>query len=198
MKRKLRTGLLGAAILLAGGCAGPCYFDLQTGTAPGGGGVRIDKVLLVDRVDINETYRDYRIVVRTSPFRVQYAASASWSRTPDELVEDAVAGFLAKRSVFRKVETFDSGGEHDLELKIRIEAIEKRLVGRVWHARLALGMEVVDAESGTVLLSHSFDRQVPLEGNKIRLVPEKISMILREELLKVEAGLAKVGRDAGS
>lgn len=185
--------LLAFLFLFAGGCAAPYTFDLQTEIPAGRGEAKIGKVLLVDRVTSNETYRDYRIVVRESPFRVKYAGFASWSRTPDELIGDAAVSFFGKRAVFRKVETYESGGEHDLVMTMRIEAIEKCRVGKIWHARLALDVEIADPESGAVLLSHSFDRKVPLEGKKTRLVPAKISMILQEELMKIEAGLLKQG-----
>jgi ABC-type uncharacterized transport system auxiliary subunit len=185
--------LLAVAVLLAGGCAGPYYFDLQADVPARRGMTQVDKVLRIDRITISETYRDYRIVVRESPFRVKYAWFASWSRSPDELIGDAVLRFFGKRSVFRKVETIESGDDHDLEMRIRVEAIEKCLVGRRWHARLALDVEIVDPESGALLLGHSFDRRERLEGKKTRLVPGKIAMILHEELLKIEGRLLKTG-----
>ncbi len=185
--------LLAVVAMLAGGCAGPYYFDLQTEIPEGRGKVKIDKVLLIDRIAISETYRDYRIVIRESPFRVKYGYFDLWTRSPEELIEDAVARFWAKRSVFRKVETYGSGDDHDLVMKTRVEAIEKCLVGSKWHARLALDVEIADPENGAVLLSHSFDRREMLEGKKTSLVPAKISMILHEELMKIERKLLKGG-----
>jgi ABC-type uncharacterized transport system auxiliary subunit len=186
--RRQRVTLAGMLLLFCG-CSGPYYYDLQTGIPASQGQTRIDKVLLIDRVAINETYRDYRIVCRESPFRVKYANSACWSKSPDELIEDAVAGYWRKRSVFRKVAACEDAGEPDWTMKIRVEAVEKQLFERKWHARLALDLEIVDSRSDAVLLSHSFDRKAVLEGKRNRLLPGKISLILNEELMKIEAAL---------
>lgn len=180
---------LAGMILLFSACSGPYYYDLQTEIPASQGKIKIDKVLLIDRVAANETYRDYRIVCRESPFQVKYANFALWSKSPDELIEDAVVRYWRKRSVFRKVAAYEDAGEPDWTMKIRVEAVEKYLVERKWHARLALDVEIVDSRSDAVLLSHSFDRQAGLEGKKNRLVPEKISLILNEELMKIEAAL---------
>jgi ABC-type uncharacterized transport system auxiliary subunit len=179
--------------MLACGCAAPYYFDLQGEVPEGTAGVKIDKVLLIDPVAISETYRDYRIVIRESPFRVEYAGSASWSRTPDELIEEAVIRFWGRRSVFRKIGTHEDVDDHDLTMKIRVEAIEKCRVGKRWHARLALDMEIVDSQSDATLLRHSFDRREPLAGRKTRLMPEKVSRILHEELMRIESRLRQGG-----
>jgi ABC-type uncharacterized transport system auxiliary subunit len=180
---------LAGMVLLFTGCGGLHYYDLQTETPAGPGGIKIDKALLVERITINETYRDYRIVCRESPFLLKYANFASWSKSPDELIEDAVVRFWRKRSVFKKVTAYEDAGEPDWTLKTGVEAVEKILVAGKWHARLALDWEIVDARNGNVLLSRSFDRQESLEGKKNRLVPGKISLILNQELMKLEAEL---------
>lgn len=183
--------LLAGMILLFSACSGTRYYDLQSGIPASQVKIKIDKVLLIDRVAVNETYRDYRIVCRESPFQVRYANFAQWSKSPDELIEDAVTGYWRKRSVFRKVAAYEDAGEPDWTMKIRIEAVEKHLIKRKWYARLALDLEIVDSRSDAVLLSHSFDRKAGLEGKRNRLVPGKISMILNEELMKIEAELLK-------
>lgn len=180
---------LAGMVLLFGGCSGLHYYDLQTEIPAGPGEIKIDKVLLVERITINETYRDYRIVCRESPFQLKYAIFASWSKSPDELIEDAVVRFWKKRSVFRKVTAYEDAGEPSWTLKTRVEAVEKILVAGKWHARLALDWEIGDALNDTVLLSRSFDRQESLDGKKNRLVPAKISLILNQELMKLEAEL---------
>ncbi len=176
-------------LIFAWACGGPRYFDLQTEIPENRGGFKLDKVLLVEDVEINETYRDYRIVYRESPFQVKYHNFALWSKTPEELIEDAVIDFWKKRSVFKKVNAYGSGADPDLTMRIRIDAIEKCRVQKNWFVRLALDAEIADSGNKGILLVHSFDRKMRLEVNQIRFVPEKISNILHEELLKIEAKL---------
>ncbi len=170
-------------------CSGPHYFDLQTEVPEYRGHGRIDKTLRVDGVGINQTYLDSRIVSRESPFQVTYAAFSAWSKNPEEMIQDAVIRFWRQRAFFKRVAAYEDAAEPDWTMKIRIEAIEKILVARKWHARLALDIEIVDSRNDDVLLSHSFDRKTSLDGKKNRLLPGRISRILHDELMKIEARL---------
>ncbi len=180
---------LAGMILLISACSGPYYYDLHTEIPASPGKIKIAKVLLIDRIAINETYRDSRIVCREAPFQVKYATVAYWSKSPDELIEDVVARYWRKRSIFKKVATYGDDGEPDWTMKIRVEAVEKCRVERKWYARLALDVEIVDSRNDAVLLNRSFDRQASLEGKKNRLLPGKISLLLNEELMEIEAEL---------
>jgi ABC-type uncharacterized transport system auxiliary subunit len=170
-------------------CSGPRYFDLQTEVPEYRGNGRIGKILRVDGGEINQTYLDCRIVCRESPFQVKYAALALWSKNPEELIRDAVSRFWRQRAIFGRVVAYADAAEPDWTMKIRVEAIEKIRVAGKWHARLALDIEIVDSRNEAVLLSHSFDRKTSLEGKKNRLLPGRISWILQDELLKIEARL---------
>ena len=183
--------LLTIIFLLFGGCGGPSYFDLQTEITENQGGFQLDRILLIDDVEINETYRDQRIIYRESPFQVKYYNFVLWSKTPDELIKDAVIDFWKKRAIFKKVNAFGSEDDADLTMRIRIDAVEKCYVQKNWYVRLALDAEIVDAKNNGILFIHSFDRKTRLAGKKIRYVPEMISKILHEELLKIEAKLLK-------
>lgn len=170
-------------------CSGPHYFDLLTEVPEYRGHGQIDKTLRIDGVGINRTYLDYRIVSRESPFQMKYAAYSAWSKNPEELIQDAVIRFWRQRAFFRRIAAYEDAAEPDWTMKIRVEAIEKILVARKWHARLALDIEIVDSRNDDVLLNHSFDRKTSLDGKKNRLLPGRISWILHDELMKIEAKL---------
>ncbi|HUU06354.1 MAG TPA: ABC-type transport auxiliary lipoprotein family protein [Patescibacteria group bacterium] len=172
-------------------CGGPNYFDLHLETPENPGAVKLDKVLLIEDVEINQTYQDQRIVYRESPLQVKYYSFLLWAKSPDDLIEDAVVDFWRKRLVFKKVNVYGSGGDADLAMRIKIDAIEKYYFQKKWYARLAIDMEIVDAESRETVLRHSFDQKMILKVKKVRTLPEKISEILYIELLKMEAKLQK-------
>ncbi len=192
LKARRNILLLAGIFLFFAGCGSPYYFDLQTEVPDRKEGWQLDKVLLVEDAEINETYRDWRIVCRETPFQVKYLNRASWSKPPDELIEDAVVLFWKQRGIFKKVNTYGSGGDPDWTMRIHIDVIERFRVQKNWYARLSLELEIADPENGETLLVHSFDRKSPLGKNNIRLFPEKISQILQEELLKIEAKLQEV------
>ncbi|MDD5100728.1 MAG: ABC-type transport auxiliary lipoprotein family protein [Syntrophales bacterium] len=187
--RKSRFLPWAGLLLFLCACSGPHYFDLQTEVPESRGHGQIGKTLRVEGVGINQTYLDSRIVSRESPFRVKYAAYAAWSKNPEELIQDAVVRFWKQRAFFSRIATYEDAVEPDWTMKIRVEAIEKIRVARKWHARLALDIEIVDSRNDDVLLSHSFDRKMSLEGKKNRLLPGRISWILHDELLKIETRL---------
>ena len=101
-KNMSRTFLLTAMLALIWACVGPHYFDLQTEIPENRDNFRIEKFLLIDDVEVNATYRDYRIVCRDTPFQVTYHSSASWSKSPEELIEDAIILFWKKRQLSGK------------------------------------------------------------------------------------------------
>ncbi len=170
-------------------CAAPYYFDLQSELPKKEHGWQLDKTLMVENVEANEIYRDPRIVCRDKPFRVKYHNRALWSESPDNLLEDAVALFLSQQGIFRKITRYGSSGDPDWEMKIRLNAVERSDIGKQWHARLAMDIEIAYFTTNETVLTHSFDRKSALEKKDIRLLPEKILQILHEELLKVEAKL---------
>lgn len=170
-------------------CGGPAYFDLHLDHPENQGAFRMDKVLRIEDAEINPTYRDQRVVCRESPFQVKYSNFTLWSRPPDDLVEDVVVDFWRKSRIFKNVGAYGDGGDADLSLRMKIEAIERYRDQDGWYARLAMDMEIVHADDGDAVLRHDFDRKLKLGRNKARDLPEKISQILHGELLKIAARL---------
>lgn len=193
-KRAHRLWLAGIFIL-HWACAAPYYFDLQAEPPERERNGQLDRILLVENVEINEIYRDFRIVCRDEPFRLKYHSRALWSESPDSLLEDAVVLFWNQREFFRKVNRYGSSGDPDWEMRIRLNAIERSYIGKKWYARLAMDIEIAGFENNETVLTHSFDRKSALERKNIRLLPEKILRMLHEELLKVEAKLIKEHAD---
>ncbi len=191
LKARSRIFLMVAFLLFAWACGGPYFFDLHLENSENPGAVRLNKVLLIEDVEINQTYLDQRIVYRESPFQVKYYNFTFWSKSPADLIEDAVFDFWRKSPIFKKVNAYGSAGDADLTMRIKIAAIERYYSQDGWYARLAMDIEIEDSESKEIVLTHAFDRKLKLKGNKVSDLPEKISEILRDELLKIAAKLQK-------
>ena len=191
LKSIIRILVPAAFLLIAWACGGPKYFDLHLENRENPAVVKLDKVLLIEDVEINQTYQEQRIVYRESPFQVKYYSFLLWAKSPDDLIEDAVVDFWRKSPVFKKVNVYGSGGDSDLAMRIKINTIEKYYFQKKWYARLAMDMEIVDVESRETVLRHSFDQKMILNGKKARTLPEKISAILFAELSKIAAKLEK-------
>ena len=167
------------------GCEGPRYYDLNFEPPGFLADFTLEKVLQMEDVEANHTYHSTRMVYRESQFRVKYAGSESWAKSPTDLIETAATIFWRRSGIFKKVNGYYSRGESDWTLKIQLNAIEMVRRDKRWLARLALDMEIFDTEDETTILLHSFDRSRELRGKKFDRLPQKITEIMHEELLKV-------------
>ncbi len=151
----------------------------------------IDKILLVEKIDIEEIYNDYRLVYRKSPFQLNYYSYKFWIKKPDRVIRDAIVQYLSNKKVFNKVIMEFLEWEPDLIMKVRTNIIEEYDIGENWFAHLSMKFKIIDFESGEVILTHKFDRKKRLIIKKVDNIPVCLSKILQEELDKVINNLSK-------
>jgi ABC-type uncharacterized transport system auxiliary subunit len=155
-------------------------FSLSVETAPPE--TRTEKILMIDDVQIDDIYDDYRIVYRVSPYEINYYSYVFWADKPDILIENSLAAYFAAKELFRDVVLEFDQPAPDWILKARIHNIEELDENSSWAARLAMEIRVLDAKSQDVLAAHRFDRKEKLGSNDVGLVPIILSRILKEEL----------------
>jgi len=166
-------------------CGGPYYFDLYLEPVKADGHRKIAKVLLIEDINSNEAYWSQQIVYRHTPYQVDYFAYKQWAKRPGVIVKDAALHFFRDSGMFRRVIENHSSEEADLILKVNIFAMDLVRENSSWYARLALDFEVIDGRTEKVYITRSFDRKEKVKGKKAGYLPEKLSMILREELIRV-------------
>ena len=188
MKRTLFCLIL--IITMLSGCGGPYYFDLNLGPVEKGDKIKIDKILFVEDTNSSETYWTQRMVFRKDPYELEFFMFRMWAKRPSELVEDAVVHFYRNSSTFRKVTEEYSSLDPDITLKINVYSLEMLKYKKKWYGHLALDLEFIDKKSEKVIMAYSFDRKERIKGRKASYLPEKISLILREELVKAADKLA--------
>jgi uncharacterized lipoprotein YmbA len=202
MKRLLLILSVLLALILAAlamtGCissVGKEYFQLYLpqNTAAAGGETthKIDKILLVESVEVDTVYNDYRMVYRTSPFHLNYYSYKYWIKKPEVLVRESIVDYFSKNNVFKKVVTGFAEGEPDIQLKAVVHIIEELDRPDTWFAHLKMDIRIIDFKTSESILSHSFDRRRQLAAKKIEHLPVAISGLLQEELDKVINKLTK-------
>jgi len=187
------------AALATSGCissVGKEYFQLylpQNTTAAAGGenAYKIDKILLVESVDVDAVYNDYRMVYRTSPFHLNYYSYKYWIKKPEVLVKESIVDYFSKNNIFKRMVTGLTEGEPDIRLKAVVHIIEEYDRPDTWFAHLKMDIRIIDFKTGELVLSHSFDRQRQLAARKVEHLPIAISGLLQEELDKVINKLTK-------
>lgn len=146
---------------------------------------KINRAILVEPIEVDDLYDDYRIVYRISPFELNYYSYEFWADKPAKLLRDSITHYFLKNNVFQKVIQEISMGEPDVLWKSKIHSIEEIDTPDIWYARLAMEVELVDFKSKERLYFYQFDRQEKLETKSVDLVPVILSKILEEELDRI-------------
>jgi len=171
------------------------YFQLYLPQNPGAANAetayQIEKILLVESVEVDPIYNDYRMVYRTSPFHLNYYSYKYWIKKPGLLVRESIVDYFSKNNIFKKVITGFAGGEPDIQLKAVVHIIEEYDRPDAWFGHLKMDIRIIDFKTGEPVFSHSFDRQRQLAARKVEHLPIAISGLLHEELDKVVSKLVK-------
>ncbi len=178
---------LGILVLALTACFGPGeskrYFDFQPVLIEHAGeGPALDKVLYIDRVEVEDLWNDFRIIYRPSSMELNYYPNEFWAGKPDKLLRDSIYHFFKGRGVFRGVSLDPGRDKPDWILRCRVHRLEEFDLARTWSARLDMDIDVVEAGSGMIIQSRSFDRTMPLNRRSVSDLPVVLSRILAEEL----------------
>ncbi|MCK4763441.1 MAG: membrane integrity-associated transporter subunit PqiC [Candidatus Aminicenantes bacterium] len=144
-----------------------------------------DKTIRIEPVAVEDIYNDYRIVYRTSPYRLNYYSYSFWIKKPGKVVRDALYDYFVKTNIFKKVTFEFVEGDPDYTLSARVNILEEYDLKHVWFAHLKMVIEIKDFKSGETLVFHRFDSRRRLLERKVERVPAAISKILKDELAKV-------------
>jgi ABC-type uncharacterized transport system auxiliary subunit len=178
---------LSLLVLALAACFGPGqakrYFDFQPLLIEhAGDGPTLDKVLSIDRVEVEDLWNDFRIIYRRSPMELNYYPYEFWAEKPDKLLRDAIYHFFRGRRVFRGVTLDPDRDKPDWILRCRVHRLEEFDLARTWSAHLEMDLAIVEAGSGMIIQSRSFDRTMPLNRRSVSDLPVVLSRILTEEL----------------
>jgi ABC-type uncharacterized transport system auxiliary subunit len=148
--------------------------------------------LLVDRLDIDSLYDDFRVIYRVSPYEINYYSYHFWADKPSKLLRTALVQFLEASGLFPKVIPEPGGRDNaDWTLHWAVYRIEEVDETDAWFARLSMKLEVVEAKTGTVLAARAFDRTEPLQSKEVSQLPAQLSRILGQELRALLADIKR-------
>jgi len=151
----------------------------------------IDKIIMVDKVTVEEIYNDYRVVYRTSPYQLNYYSYYFWVKKPEKVVHHAIVDYLSKVKGFRSVMTGFEEGRPDYMLRVWVHNLEEYDRPGAWWAHLQMEIEIREFPSNNRVLHHRFDRQTQMPAKNVDLLPVYLSSIMKEELNKIIIQLAE-------
>jgi len=183
--------LLFAFSILWAACftAGPPkkYYEIHLEAGPGG--EPFTASLLIDRLEIDSLYDDFRIIYRVSPFEINYYGYHFWADKPSKLLRSSLIQFLEKTRLFPLLVLEPLKAKADWAFRWTVYRMEEVDEAASWFARLSMKIEVADVKSEKVLASRTFDRREPMSKKDVGELPDKLSKILIEELRALFAEL---------
>lgn len=148
----------------------------------------------VASMDTASTYDKFQIVVRESPYQLQYSDLNVWAVKPGRMVSDAMASALRDAGSFDAVTRELGERRPDYTMAGDLLAIEVYNSGDAWFAHLAISMAFTRFSDGQVLWTYNFDRrkQVPSQdfAAAIRGMSELLSAATQEAIGQLSASLS--------
>ena len=143
-------------------------------------------LIRVRDMDSDSIYDKFQIVVRKSPYELNYSEQNVWAVKPNEMVGDVIALTLQATNTFAAVTRQLGEVRPDYVLAGDLRAIEIYDSEDSWFAHLALTLRLTHFSTGETLWSHQFDaRKVVSRDNfshAVRGISELLSAALVEGL----------------
>lgn len=132
--------------------------------------------------ETERVYDKFKLVVRKSPYVIQYSGSHSWAVRPNRMISDLVAEALDQSGAFASVTRQLAEGRPDYTMTGVLRGIEVFTESSPWRARLALDLELVRFDDGRVLWRYQFNDTRPIPQGNLDAVPEAVSQVLHVSL----------------
>jgi ABC-type uncharacterized transport system auxiliary subunit len=186
----------GLATILAGliacGAARPAKFyelDIPETSAASSAGPRFQTDLLVGRMVAPHLYRDDRIVYRMGSTQLGAYEYHRWAEPPADSIEGLLLRVLRDSGKFRSVQSLRSNARGDYILRGRLHELDE-ITGASLAARVDFEVELYSQKTGTVVYSHHYNQDEPVNGKQVSDVVDAMNRNLHRGIDQVVAGLA--------
>lgn len=182
--------VLGAAALLSScGAARPAtYYSMDVPAGPSATGGAHNASLLVGRFTAAHIYRDDRIIYRTSATQLGAYEYHRWAEPPTDMLEAMLIRLLRSSGKYTSVQGLRSNARGDYIVRGRLHNFEE-VSGSALAARVVLEVELYDLENGSVVWSHFYSHDEPVNASTVPAVVEALNRNLRRGLDEVTRGL---------
>jgi cholesterol transport system auxiliary component len=131
-----------------------------------------------------------RIVYRPSPEEVAFYEHHRWAMNPGQAITESMADALRARSLFKSVAVHERGMQAAYVLTGKIERLEEVDEGRDVRAVCAISAQLVDAQTGSVVWTHTAAEAVLVEKRNVAGVVSSLSTAARTSVDRLVASMA--------
>jgi len=176
-------------LLFSTGCARqmlvPGYYLLEYRPAMDNPGLKLLEPLpyrvQVSSLKIPRSYDSIRIIARFSTHQINYYRYSLWAVRPQVAIADLLAQHINAYRLFRDCQREYLEERPDYEISGEILQIERFESERYCAAHLKMTLDFYDYDSNDLLVSHSFDREMPIPAGSMTIFAKALSDILDDE-----------------
>lgn len=138
---------------------------------------------------IPRSYDSIRIIARFSSHQINYYRYSLWAVRPQVAVADLIVQQVNAYRLFKDCQREFLDERPDYEITGEITQIERFESENYFAAHLKAELDLYDYNDKDILVSHEFDREVPIPAGNMTIFAKAVSDLLAEES---EAFLVKV------
>jgi ABC-type uncharacterized transport system auxiliary subunit len=140
-------------------------------------------------MDSDSIYDKFQIVVRKSPYELNYSGQNVWAVKPNKMVSDVVATTLQATNTFATVTRELGETKSDYILAGELRAIEIYDSDDSWFAHLSLSLRLTHFSTGETLWTHQFDARKVVDRDNYSHAVRGISELLVAAMIEGLEGL---------
>jgi len=191
MRKWLKTTLIVATVAFASSCGAARprkYYALDLPSAPPATSASHDVALLVGRLSAPHLYRDDRIVYRMGETQIGTYEYHRWVEPPTDMLESMLLRLLRGSGKYRTVQRLASNTQGDYIVRGRLYQLEESSSPTL-AARVSFELELYEKKSGTVVWSHLYSHDEPVNGKEVPDVVQALNRSVQRGLAEAAASL---------
>jgi ABC-type uncharacterized transport system auxiliary subunit len=146
-------------------------------------------LIRVRDMDSDSIYDKFQIVLRKSPYELNYSEQNVWAVKPNKMVSDVLAQTLQATNTFAAVTRELGETRPDYLLAGDLRAIEIYDSDDTWFAHLSIVLHMTHFSTGETLWSHQFDARKQIERDNYSHAVRGISELLTGAIIEGLDGL---------
>ena len=146
--------------------------------------------LLIGRIIAPQLYHDDRIVYRVGSTQLGTYEYHRWAQPPASTIEGLLLRSLRYSGRYRSVQSLRSNARGDYILRGHLHELDEITGGSSLVARVDFEVELYSQKSGTVVWSHHYNRDEPVNGKEVADVVDALNKNLERAIEQINAGLA--------
>lgn len=194
-ERRVPAWICVACFAIGCGCAAARPSKYYQLTVPPNAGLAADHhscstALLVGSLSASHLYREDEIVYSTGGEQMGTYEYERWAEPPTEMIEDVLVRALRASGRFRSVATLHSDSRGDYVIRGHLYDF-KEISGPSMAARVSIELELRDIKSGSVVWTHFYTHDEPVNGKSVSSVVAALDSNVQRGVAEFIAGIGQ-------